>query len=147
MEFFEKLGKKASETYKTAAEKTNKIAGDTKLKVKIHDNESKIDELYLEIGKKVYKEYKHNENIEIKDYIKTELENIDKLTGEIEKYESERLGLSDMIECPECKKRVDKEAKFCPICGAELQKDEDTTEAVDSNKEEEKAEENKETEN
>ena len=30
MDFFEKLSKKASETYKSAAEKTNKIAAETK---------------------------------------------------------------------------------------------------------------------
>ena len=147
MEFFEKLGKKASETYKTAAEKTNKIAGDTKLKVKIYDNKSKIDDLYTEIGKKVYQKYKQNGSIEIKDDIKTELEDIDKLTEEITKYESERLDLSDMVECPECKNKVDKEAKFCPICGAELQKDEDAAEVVENNKEEEESKENKETEN
>ena len=44
MEFFEKLGKKASATYKTAAEKTSKIASETKLKMKIGDKKSKIEE-------------------------------------------------------------------------------------------------------
>ena len=29
MEFFEKIGKKASETYKSAAEKTSKVASET----------------------------------------------------------------------------------------------------------------------
>ena len=39
MEFFDKLTKKASETYKGAAEKTSKLAKEAKLKLKIK-NES-----------------------------------------------------------------------------------------------------------
>ena len=35
MEFFDKLGKKASEAYKVTADKTSKIAKETKLKFKI----------------------------------------------------------------------------------------------------------------
>ena len=54
MEFFDKLTKKASETYKGAAEKTSKLAKEAKLKLKINENKSKINDLYQEIGKKVY---------------------------------------------------------------------------------------------
>ena len=142
MEFFEKLGKKASETYKTAAEKTNKIAGDTKLKVKISDNKSKINDLYMEIGKKVYQKYKQDGNIDIKDDIKAELENIDKLAEEIEKYETERLELSDMIQCPNCKNKVEKNAKYCPVCGAELTNNDSTVEIIESDDKEEGLKEN-----
>ena len=46
MEFFDKLTKKASETYKGAAEKTGKIAKEAKLKLKISDNKSKINDIY-----------------------------------------------------------------------------------------------------
>ena len=51
MEFFDKITKKATETYKGAAEKTGKIAKEAKLKLKINDNKSKINDLYQEIGK------------------------------------------------------------------------------------------------
>ena len=37
MEFFDKLTKKASETYKGAAEKTSKLAKEAKLKLKINE--------------------------------------------------------------------------------------------------------------
>ena len=57
MEFFDKLSKKASDTYKGAAEKTGKLAKETKLKIKINDNKSKINVLYQEIGKKVYQKH------------------------------------------------------------------------------------------
>ena len=62
MEFFDKLTKKASETYKGAAEKTGKIAKEAKLKLKISDNKSKINDIYEEIGKKVYQKHASNED-------------------------------------------------------------------------------------
>lgn len=119
MEFFEKLGKKASETYKTAAEKTNKIASDTKLRLKISENKAKIDDIYTEIGKKVYQKFVLDGDLNIKDDIKEELEKIKQLTNEIEDCEKQRLELSDMRQCPNCKNKIDKDAKFCPNCGAE----------------------------
>ena len=42
MEFFDKLTKKAAETYKEAAEKTGKLERETKLRLKINENKSKI---------------------------------------------------------------------------------------------------------
>lgn len=128
MDFFEKIGKKASETYKTAAEKTNKIASDTKLKLKISENKSKIDDVYAEIGKKVYQKFVLDGNLDIKDDIKEELDKIKALTDEIEEYEAQRLDISNMRQCPQCKNSIEKTAKFCPICGAEQPeiKDEET---------------------
>ena len=119
MDFFEKLTKKASDTYKTAAEKTNKIAGETKLKIKINDNKSKINDLYKEIGKKVYQKYELDGNLDIKSDIEEELNNIQRLCDEIKEYERQILELSDMKECIKCNSKIEKGAKFCPVCGTE----------------------------
>ena len=138
MEFFEKLGKKATETYKTASEKTNKIASDTKLKIKIGDNKSKIEDIYTEIGKKVYQKFLSEENmdmINIKEELKEDIEKIQALTSEIEQYESQRLDLSDKKQCPKCKNNVEKTVKFCPVCGAE-QTEESEQETTEENKQE-----------
>ena len=45
MDFFDKLGKKASETYKATAEKTSKIAKGTKLKIKMGELKSEVSDL------------------------------------------------------------------------------------------------------
>ena len=119
MEFFEKLGKKASETFNSAAEKTNKIASDTKLKIKINDCKGKIDDLYKEIGKKVYEKYVLDGNMDIKDVVNDQLSKITEFAEKIENYEKERLELSDMKQCVNCKNTIEKSAKFCPECGAE----------------------------
>ena len=66
MEFLDKLTKKATETYKGAAEKTGKIAKEAKLKLKINENKIKINEIYQEIGKKVYQKHSADEELSIK---------------------------------------------------------------------------------
>ena len=123
MEFFEKIGKKASETYKTAAEKTNKIASETKYKMKMGECKSKINDLYEEIGKKVYQKYVLSGELDIKDEIKDDLEKIDELSNQIKEYECQILELSDMKECISCKKKIEKNVNFCPECGAEQPKE------------------------
>ena len=45
MEFFDKLSQKASEAYKITADKTGKIAKETKLKLKISELKSQITSL------------------------------------------------------------------------------------------------------
>ena len=119
MEFLDKLTKKASETYKGAAEKTSKIAKETKLKIKINENKSKINDLYQEIGKKVYQKHTSSDDICVKKDIEEECAKIDILSTEIEKYHKEILELSNMKPCIKCKEPMAKEAKFCPKCGEE----------------------------
>ena len=62
MDFFNKLGKKTSEAYQTAKEKTTKLSGEIKLKSKISDYKDKIDAEYREIGKMVYEKMKIGED-------------------------------------------------------------------------------------
>ena len=49
MEFFDKLGKKASEAYKVTADKTGKLAKEAKLRMKISELKSQINDIYKEI--------------------------------------------------------------------------------------------------
>lgn len=119
MEFFDKLTKKASETYKGAAEKTSKIAKEAKLKLKINENKSKINDLYEEIGRKVYQKHTETGDVCIKKDLEEECAKIDILSAEIEKYHKEILELSDLKKCIKCNEPMDKSAKFCPKCGEE----------------------------
>ena len=54
MDFFDKLGQKASEAYKVTADKTGKLAKETKLKFKMSDLKNQISDIYEEIGKIIY---------------------------------------------------------------------------------------------
>ena len=118
MEFFNKIGKKASEAYRGAAEKTEKITKEAKLKIKIADYKSKIKDVYVEIGQKVYQKHTLSEEISKAELVE-ECGKIDELSKEIENAEKEILELINLKQCDKCKEKIDKDAKFCPRCGAE----------------------------
>lgn len=140
MDFFDKLGKKASETYKVTAEKTGKIAKEAKLKMKMNESKSDIEDIYKEIGKKVYEKHIRRENIDIKKDLEEECTKIDVLSAEIETYLKQCLELKDLKQCMRCSSRIEKEAKFCPECGKKQVSDEvvDEVEIVRETKKETK---------
>ncbi len=118
MEFFDKLGKKASEAYKVTADKTGKIAKDTKIKLKISDLKSKINNLYNEIGKNVYEKHTSNEEVAgVEKEIEEKCLKIDEISSKIESLLKESLKLRDKKQCPSCYTEMEKNVKFCPNCG------------------------------
>lgn len=117
MEFFDKLGKKASEAYKMTADKTGKIAKETKLKLRMNELKSQVNDIYEEIGKKVYEKHVREENISIKKDLEAECTKIDVLSDEIEELLQQCLDLKDRKQCPKCYKEIDREDNYCPNCG------------------------------
>lgn len=118
MEFFEKIGKKASEAYKITADKTGKIAKETKIKMKMNELKGEIDDIYREIGKKVYEKHIREEELCIKKDLEEECTKIDVLSGQIDSLLKECLDLKDKKQCQKCSAQIDKDVKFCPECGA-----------------------------
>src|SRR5699024_3640456 len=80
MEFFDKLGKKASEAYKVTADKTEKLAKEARIRMKINEMKGQIKDIYEEIGKKVYEKHVREENIDISKDLEDECTRIDVLT-------------------------------------------------------------------
>ena len=117
MEFFDKLGKKATEAYKMTADKTGKIAKEAKLKLKIGELKSQINDIYKEIGEKVYEKHIREEEIDIQKDLEEQCTKIDVLSDEIDSMLQECLTLKDKKQCPNCNYQIDKEDKFCPKCG------------------------------
>lgn len=124
MGFFDDLSKKASETYKNTAEKTNKLTREMKLKSLINDNKTKIERIYTEIGKKVYEKHVREENIDIKSELVEECSKIDNYAKEIENMRNEILELKDLRLCKVCAAEISINAKFCPKCGASSSEEE-----------------------
>lgn len=117
MEFFNELGKKASVAYNATAKKTGELAKEAKLRMKINENKSDINDLYKQIGKKVYEKHVREENIEIKTELEEECTKIDVLSAEIETCLKSILELKKRKKCPKCHTEIDLEAAFCSKCG------------------------------
>lgn len=117
MGFFDNLSKKATETYKSTTEKTNKIARELKLKSAISERKDKIKGIYAEIGKKVYEKHIREEDIDIKQELQQECGKIDRLSKEIDNSIEHILLLKDMKKCPQCFSEIMIQYNFCPNCG------------------------------
>jgi hypothetical protein len=121
MEFFNKLSKKASETYQITKEKTSQISGELKLKNKISETKLQIQEDYTEIGKLVYAAHKKGEEVS-KDEVTPKCEEIARLEVEIEKAETEILALKKIKKCVGCGAELEEKDEFCSKCGKEQPK-------------------------
>ena len=118
MEFFDKLGKKASEAYKVTADKTGKLAKEAKLRMKISDLKSQINTIYKEIGETVYQKHTREGEYDITKEIEEKCTKIDVLSDEIESNLKQCLELKDKRQCPSCFAEIEKDVKFCPKCVA-----------------------------
>lgn len=154
MGFFNDLGKKASCVYDATTEKTGKLAKEAKLRMKINENKSDINDLYKEIGKKIYEKHVREENIDIKTELEEECTKIDVLSAEIETCLKSILELKDKRQCENCHAEIEMSCEFCPKCGekqpkTEIEKEnaieivnEDVTQEMQGTQEQEKSEEN-----
>ena len=114
MDFLNKLGDLANK----AGKKTGDFTKEAKIKMKMSDNKSKIEDLYKKIGKAIYQEH-----IDIEESKKEEIADccikIDELSKEIENYQDEIRKLKNKRVCEKCFTEIDMNVKYCPNCGAE----------------------------
>lgn len=121
MDFFNKLGKKASQTYQATKEKATNISDELKLRGKISEQKDKIEKLFKEIGETVYNEVKDEKDVS-RETIVEKCDEISKAKDEISKLESEILAVKKMKKCTNCGTELDIKAEFCSKCGKEQPK-------------------------
>lgn len=142
MGFLNDLGKKASKAYDVTAEKTGKLAKEAKFRMKINENKSDINNLYKEIGKKVYEKHVREENIDIKTELEEECTKIDVLSAEIETCLKTILELKNKKQCEKCHAEIDLNNEFCPKCGTKQSQADEITVEVEIVEDEKKDETN-----
>ena len=121
MDFFSKLSKKASETYQFTKEKASNISEELKIKGKINEYKQNIEELYLNIGKKVYTELKDGKTV-AEEEILEKCDQISNANDEISKLKDKLLTLRKVKTCPNCGAKLDSDDLYCSKCGKEQPK-------------------------
>lgn len=109
------VGKTATDTYNTVADKSGKVIEDAKLRISITDKESEIETIYEEMGKTVYDSYKSGE--EVGKVFTKEAKKIDKLMNEIEDMNKKILLNKGLRNCDNCGEVIPTESMFCQNCG------------------------------
>lgn len=108
MSFLNKV-KKVGETMVDKAKDLGDVAG---LKMEKAQLKADIEDIYVEIGRKIV-EAKDERFIE-------EIEEIEKKLTRIQAIDEEVGDLQGKIKCSHCGKMIDEDHRFCPECGNEL---------------------------
>ena len=116
---FEKISEKATDVGMKTVRYTGNFTRQIKLKLQMEDKKGQIEDMYLRIGEKVYREYVLGE--EVPEELVSACEELDKLAEEVEFCRMEILKLKDKKQCSECHREINASYKFCPVCGVNLE--------------------------
>lgn len=119
MSFFDKFGKKVEEATQVATKKSTELVEITKLNASIKAEEQKIQELYREIGEKVYEDFcidneTYGDLDKICVQIKDSHSKIDQLKAKVREIKNVKL-------CSNCNAQVSSSSAFCDQCGTRLE--------------------------
>lgn len=102
----------------------------TKVNIAINDTESKINDIYAEIGEKIYSHYNNGDFTE--EEIEDKCKKIDSLAEEMNALKEKLAELKKTVKCPNCGEYNDEGNKFCSKCGNTMPARESSTADSDS---------------
>ncbi len=117
MAFFDELGKKISQTSQGVVQKTKDTAEVIKLNGMISDEEKRINNLYMQIGK-LYFEV-HEETCE--ECFTSMISDIKESKSKISQYSEQVKKLKGIVRCPNCGGDVQYGSPFCSSCGTKIE--------------------------
>lgn len=113
-----KLKKNAAKVTKNVMQKTNDAVSQTKLSFAINETESKLSELYEDMGRSVYSDYLKSG--EVSRDMAERCFQADKLLAEISDLKEKIAELKHSVKCPGCGEYNKDGSSYCSACGAEL---------------------------
>lgn len=116
MSFFDDLGKKLSQAGQSAAQKTKEIAETAKLNSQISDEEKKINDFYLQIGKLYVSLHDENHEADFDELIRSLHESENK----VKECRQQIKDIKGVVVCEKCGAEVSNGSAFCSTCGAPL---------------------------
>lgn len=114
---------------KIFAKRTSNAISSTKLSISISEANSKIKDIYTEIGETMYEKYLNNEATDPE--FETAFQQIDKLMVDIGELYDKKAELKNAQRCKTCGALNNEDADFCSKCGATLECDDFKDVAVD----------------
>ncbi len=125
---FDEISKKVKQFSKDRVEDVQKLNELRVLNGQISDAGKQIKESYIEIGRKIFEQYKESplEGFE------AEIQSILDKTALIEELKEKKRGVKQVVLCPCCGSEVSVGEKFCPNCGNKMPEteEEDDSETV-----------------
>jgi len=114
MSFFDDVGKKIAQTSQGAAQKAKNIAETVKLNGMISDEESRIKDLFTQIGRTYYEACGGNApEPQFADYVA----GINDASAKIAAYNDQIKQLKGIVKCAKCGGDVPVNSAFCNNCG------------------------------
>lgn len=110
----DQFGQKVGGAVAKAQDSTKVFAEKTKIKSKISAENSKINEIYVSIGKKYCEIFSENPSEEFAGFI-SEIKEANEL---IKTYNVQLAAFDDSIYCTNCGSQISKDSEFCSKCGA-----------------------------
>lgn len=117
MAFLENFGKKLTQAGQATIQKTKEMADIARVNSLISDEESRINDLYLKIGK-MYVEL-HETDAET--VFQKPIEEINDAKRKIIEYQAQLLEIKGVARCTKCGAEVPTGSVFCATCGAPIQ--------------------------
>ncbi len=115
MEFFETVKNTISRTTRVVAKKSNDLVELTKLRAAQVDTEAEMKRIFRQMGQDLYEAYKTG--AESYGSLEESCEQVDALYARLEELTTQISALKNAKLCPLCKKEMDKDATFCSACG------------------------------
>lgn len=126
MGFFDDLGKKVTDAGQKAMQKTQEMSEIVRVNSLISQNENKINNAYVQIGKLFVSTYGNECEPEFAEMVATVAE----LEQQIAEYKKQIQDIKGIQRCEKCGAEVPRGVVFCSSCGAAMPKA-DEHEAVD----------------
>ncbi len=117
-DIIDKVVLSAGKVATTATKKAGELVGAARTNLQIFDLNSEIDELFEEIGKKIY--FAHIGQDTDAETIDAHLAAIDEKYEKINELKEQKAAKRNLTACPNCGMMCDKNDSFCKHCGTAL---------------------------
>ncbi|MDO4323732.1 MAG: zinc ribbon domain-containing protein [Lachnospiraceae bacterium] len=113
---FEEIGKKVRKIGKDTVEEVQKMNEVRQLNGKVNDAKKQINNLYIEMGKRLYEQYREApfEGFE------SEIQSINEKNELIEQLKEQIRVVKGVVLCPCCNMEVPEHERFCSNCGNKM---------------------------